>query len=54
MFLSPGKTWIIDHPSGDRKFISKRFFRVRDFFRQDGKENCFRSSVSETVLFMVR
>lgn len=31
MFLSPGKTWIIDHPSGDRQFISKRFFRVRDF-----------------------
>jgi hypothetical protein len=23
--LSPGQTWIIDYPSGDRKFISKRF-----------------------------
>lgn len=31
MFLSPVKTWIIDHSSGERKFISKRFFRVRDF-----------------------
>lgn len=25
MFLSPGQTWIVDQPSGDRKFISVRF-----------------------------